>query len=524
MNKYLNKSVVSIFFIFVTSNLFGQQIIFEKTFSHPPSSYCYDDGDASIGMDIATTSDSNFVILSRCHIGRDSCQGFLGTEVGIQLLKINFIGDTIWSRIILDDEQNQYINAGPHLQANRVVTVHNTSFLIAGAVDSIPMTSHNAFLLKVDSAGNRIWFRQYLYNLSNIQEFFDIIESADLGYMALGTAYNSASSNESIYLVKTDSSGNKLWENVYVIPSFGSCRRIVDNFNNTYTLLGETVMPGTYGYKFFMINVDSLGNELSRYYLADSSNIQRFFNGMRTLDNNYLLMGSQFDSIPTVPKLVTTKVDYFGNILWSTINGDSLIKYAGQNIIQLDDSSYIVVGTAIDCFPWFGSYACGPKSFLLSKIDKSGNREWEHKWKYNNGDHARVLQTIKIIDPERYVACGTVVDTSNIFRMTYLIAFDSLYINSSTGIDDFNMQMPNVNLFPNPSNGKLNINLNNKIIENVTIEIYNFLGYLVYEERVNLYSGGKEFILPSTMSSGLFICVIRSHEFVSSKKFILIRD
>ena len=100
---------------------------------------------------------------------------------------------------------------------------------------------------------------------------------------------------------------------------------------------------------------------------------------------------------------------------------------------------------------------------------------------------------------------GCVSDTSNIFTVL------------TTGID-INSEL-SFNIYPNPNNGNFNIQLNNPLNENVTIELFDAIGQLVY--RSNLTNTNNHDFNLRDVSSGLYNIKISTPHSSLTRKLII---
>ena len=92
----------------------------------------------------------------------------------------------------------------------------------------------------------------------------------------------------------------------------------------------------------------------------------------------------------------------------------------------------------------------------------------------------------------------------------------------TTGIASINNDNLNINIYPNPSNGKYNILFGSEINENPNIEVLDILGKSVYKSNINL-SNNKNYILNLENKSGLYIVQITFKNSTLIRKISLIK-
>ena len=115
-----------------------------------------------------------------------------------------------------------------------VVRTNDNCYLVAGQTSSFS-SSNDAFLLKVDDAGEVLWHKAYGGDQNDYA--FDVVVTQDNHYMVCGRS-RSYSSESQIFLLKTDSGGNELWTEI--IPhGIGSAATFIDEVEpNQYLLAG----------------------------------------------------------------------------------------------------------------------------------------------------------------------------------------------------------------------------------------------------------------------------------------------
>jgi hypothetical protein len=90
------------------------------------------------------------------------------------------------------------------------------------------------------------------------------------------------------------------------------------------------------------------------------------------------------------------------------------------------------------------------------------------------------------------------------------------------GIVDFSLSGDMISLYPNPSNGILNIEMNSEKPSNVQITILDFIGRIVYEQKHSFDKGFETLKVDlSGMSNGLYFIRFSSGEAVYTKKLVI---
>jgi len=239
-------------------------------------------------------------------------------------------------------------DTGSSQRYRAVVTSSDGSYVMAG-YDSLAITGFDAYLVKVDANGNRIWAETF-GGLGD--DFFsDIINSSDGEYVMVGCT---DVGNDNAYAVKVDANGSTLWENNYG----GSAN---DGFNAVMaTSDGGYIMTGEKEDQIYLVKVDANGNTLWEKTVG----IGRGLAIATSSDGGYMLATSENVDFGT-NYIVLVKTDANGNQQWKkTFNEDSSFDFP-YDMIPSTDGGYIVVG-------FNGLSAFGPGDAYLIKVDANG--------------------------------------------------------------------------------------------------------------------------------------------------------
>ena len=160
----------------------------------------------------------------------------------------------------------------PHgILANNLIITTDHQVLVCGQyTDSgIAGVSHNLMLLKINISGAVVWAKQYTGALLSNSSFNSIVQTADGGFAAYGSAGGVAYGGSDNLLLKTDSLGNIAWAKTYGLFSSdsGYC---ISAFKKGFALFGYGY--DTTGSYIEAILTDTLGNTSCHY---DSITLQQ---------------------------------------------------------------------------------------------------------------------------------------------------------------------------------------------------------------------------------------------------------
>ncbi len=156
----------------------------------------YGGKEADMAFDIQQTTDGNYIIAGTTENFR------------IYLLKINSIGDTLWTKTYSDG------------QAFSIQQTIDNGFIVTGYTGNALEDVYDFFLLKTDPNGNISWQKSYGDTYKK-EWAYSVRQTRDNGYIMAGFKtgdwqyYNG-------YIIKTDSVGEIIWE-----------RKIVNGLNKS---------------------------------------------------------------------------------------------------------------------------------------------------------------------------------------------------------------------------------------------------------------------------------------------------
>ncbi len=412
----------------------------------------------------------------------------------LSVIKINGAGNTIWTKQFLP-------TTGTGNAHNKSITVDKTgNAIIVGyyysGVDFNPhptntnaltATGRNAFICKLDSAGNFSWVKGIGGNLSS-----SLTEIYDVALDDLGNIYTSGYSNQSAtsgtlninaggFVVKQNATGVFIYAKANGL--FQGYSMAVDKHNGIY-VTGQS-----------------------------TSSV-----------NNY-----------SIQKLVAQT----GNIIWTkTISSSGSNAHA--HCVALDSLSNLYITGffigSVDFDPSGSNYnltPLGARDSYIQKMDSGGNfvSTWQFGGTNTLGQSHVVGKGIFLDKAQNIYLTGSFSGYSEVdFDPSPSNSFTLVPIGASifvqkfqkgviTKITDSNYLFSNLSIYPNPTNGILNIDLSNFYENTTSIVITNALGQTVFTDKI--FSAHSSFNIQYLVSGIYFVNISDSKGNAYSQKIIV---
>ncbi len=212
------------------------------------------------------------------------------------------------------------------------------------------------------------WIKTYDYGSVSLGSC--VRQTSDKGFIIVGETgidtveYGDTVVNVDVYLIKTDSLGNMLWQKTFGGSEQDDGEAVQQTNDSGYIIVGTTSSFGdTISCDACLIKTDRLGNLQWQRTFGGYSN-DYGYSVQQTNDGGYILAGQQFSFGPGDGKAWLIKTDTLGNLTWQKSFGDSY-ESGASSVRQTIDEGYIIVG-----------YVSGYDVYLV-KTDSSGNLQWQ---------------------------------------------------------------------------------------------------------------------------------------------------
>ncbi len=468
------KKLIFLFIIFFCSTAFSQQTYFEK--------YWGDTTANDFARSVRQLPNGDIFVF-----GYSNAAG--NGDFDFALNKLDRYGNLTWTKFYgtaLNDN-GLYMN-----------TTADGNLICVGESQSAN-NGLDVLLYKIDTAGSVIWSQRYSTPVNESGKF--VRQTSDGGYAICGFQNDQYSSNDS-YVIKTDALGNKVWD----VPVGGISNDVSDMLvelpSGNLVVTADSKSGGSGGYDVELFEVDKNGNVVWDGYHGDSYN--QGCQGLYLTPDNYMMnVGETEISMFSAFNFFIEKFDTLANSKWKKVFG-GINADAAFSLCPTPDNGFMLCG-------YSNSYNSGaPLDLVVFKTDSLGNMLWIQGY---GGPGIDIGYEIVPSVYNGYLICGN-TDRNNSSQF-YLLHLDQG--GTTTGIPE-SKNTDGIFLYPNPSNGLLQVHINHPAVKNI-FELYSPGGQLVYSSRFS--SGQFTADLRGKVSPGVYFARISDGETISVKKIVI---
>ncbi len=193
-----------------------------------------------------------------------------------------------------------------------------------------------------------------------------IVQLQDSSYLVTGSS-SSFNSSSQAFILKVDSLGNRLWSKNFGGAETEKGRRIFHVPNDGIYVVGQT---NSYAYKFYdayFFKTDDVGNLLYEKNYGGTG-FEDIHDGVMLADTSFIFVGETHSTVTEVENLYLLRVNKFGDTLW-TKNFGSEGKDIARSIKLLNDTTVIIAGE------YYVSDSLTQKAMFI-KMHIDGTVEW----------------------------------------------------------------------------------------------------------------------------------------------------
>ncbi|UCE65567.1 MAG: hypothetical protein JSU85_11955, partial [Candidatus Zixiibacteriota bacterium] len=341
--------------------------------------------DAGVGQEIHSveqTSDGGFVAAG--YIGGSETADFL-------LLKTDSNGDMLWFRKYGAVDENE--------QAQSVKQTYDGGYIVVGWVKFRNIFDYwNIYMVRTDANGDTIW--TWKYAGEGYAYGYDVEETPDNGFVIVGKTGDSATIDDyDAYLIKLDAAGDTVWTRVY------GDHTNQDLYDVELTSDGGYVVTGHYGdcsptcpgsYDVLLMKVAANGDSLWGHTYGDSL-VDIGYSVKATSDGGYIIAGSAESWTPGEKQAYFIKTNSNGDTLWTRLYGAGTFNDEAHSICETYSGNYATAG--------YSELPDRNIEFYFLKLDPNGDTLWTGL--YGSPYAERAYSVIQVTDGSFLMAGST---------------------------------------------------------------------------------------------------------------------
>lgn len=220
-------------------------------------------------------------------------------------------GDMVAVKV--DDQGNflwrKTFGGGSYDSGNAGIELQNGELLLLGWTRSFGLGQRDFYLVKTDEQGNEEWLETYGASTNEVGE--SIIRLTDGNYLLTGSASLASGSGSVGRLYKIDGNGDVIWSNSYSYPgnSGHNFRGSIEASNGDLLSTGLTNLSNDAGW---LVRTDNSGDLVWQREYDRSQHIDFFYHVIETSDGGFLLSGQAVDTVEFSQDAWLLKVDSVG--------------------------------------------------------------------------------------------------------------------------------------------------------------------------------------------------------------------
>jgi hypothetical protein len=301
------------------------------------------------GTDVAATSDGGYIIVS-------TTEDNILNDLDIRILKTNSSGDTVWTK--------NYGGSRPEYP-NQLLPTSDGNYFIVGYTQSFGTGDQNIYLLKINPANGDTLFTKVYGGFGN-EDGKEIAATADGNYVIVGASNSLNYANNDVQLIKINPAGDILWTKYYGGPNYESARSVKLCLDGGFIIAGKTAANSTAVASLYLVKTNPTGDTTwTKTYGGPDS-----YEGKSILansDGTYTLCVDD-SSGARDSDVKVMKIDAGGTIIWNKTYGGT-DKDICKMIQPTTDGGYIVAGISRS-FGWINP------DFWILKFNSTLDTTW----------------------------------------------------------------------------------------------------------------------------------------------------
>ncbi len=249
-----------------------------------------------------------------------------------------------------------------------ITETYNRQYALCGSTSSYGYGATDAIIMVIDSMGQKLWEKNYGGALTDVATSL-LFNPADSGYYFTGFSNSIGNGGYDVYVVRTDKSGNILWQKSFGGIDWDFGRKMIFANDGNLLICGKTYSKSYGKSDAYILKVNNITGSLIWDKHFGGINDDEFRSVRITGDGHYLFAGQ-----------TNSYNDISGDIyfLKTNLNGDSVYTKTYGLINKTDFANDIAVESNTSYILGGGSqsYSSSLTDAYIFKINNNGDSLW----------------------------------------------------------------------------------------------------------------------------------------------------
>ena len=406
--------------------------------------------------------------------------------------------------------QNNYLLPNSEIFAQSITPTADNKILITGT--TVQNSNWSFFLLKTDTTGNLIWFKQYAQPINAA-----VVRELSNGDIMVAGSYPYAFQFIQPVACWFDSYGNLIWARNYNFSTGtfdyqNSTLEFIHDFGNGNIILaGRTDYSGAGALGFMDSYVLKITNSGSVVWAKTYGGFQNDWPyGYTVTPNDELVISGSTSSFFNNSNFgFVQAIDSSGALIYGDAFGDTTTneQITLTGLRQLSATRSLVIGI---------KYIANLFNLYISDFTNSNSGQCPVNPVVFQSADATSYPTLNFT----FVADSSITVYGNdVSFHSYSGLIDSVICEGITSVSESNSQYP-VTVFPNPTNDLLQVQFPDNLCEKINVSFYNLVGEKISDLSLDK---GINKLEVSAMAPGVYILSWKTGEISGCKKITIIR-
>jgi hypothetical protein len=231
------------------------------------------------------------------------------------LVKLTATGDTSWTKTY----------GGPNDDVAYTVTeTQDNGYVVGGFSESFGVDQRAGYILKINSIGDTLW--TLILDDFSSEGIFSIKETVEGNYLLAGYTFSFGEGGSDMLLVKVNPQGDVIWQKTYGGSQNDFAYEVLPANDSGYILAGSSESYGAGAQDICILKLDTAGTVQWNKTYGDTDH-DGAYSIITTSDNNYLVTGYSRSTSNTQYNMLLMKIDNVGDTIWTSAYGGSQFDY-----------------------------------------------------------------------------------------------------------------------------------------------------------------------------------------------------